>query len=58
MPRIKYRTCMHYIDTDVRCPQKAVKLNHSLTPDSHTAYKYNLMFWQGYAFVWHSLDKF
>ena len=25
---------------------------------SHTAHKYNLMFWQGYAFVWHSLDKF
>ena len=22
---------MDYIDTDVRCPQKAVKLNHSLT---------------------------
>ena len=33
-------------------------ITHLLTPDSHTAHKYNLMFWQGYAFVWHFLDKF
>ena len=23
---------MDYMDTDVRCPKKAIKLNHSLTP--------------------------
>ena len=23
--------CMDYMDPDVRCPQKAIKLNHSLT---------------------------
>ena len=33
-----YTACMDYMDPDVRCPQKAVKLNHSLTPIVYIKY--------------------